>query len=80
MPEAFNKCVRNGGRVTTISVGGGGGSGNQYRHLCKDRGSGGKWHAGHVKTKKIGTGSSSPSAFPQRSSNKKLSIYKYHKR
>lgn len=44
MPKDFNDCVKNGGKVMTVSVGKG-----KYRHICKDsKGS----HAGHVKTKK----------------------------
>lgn len=44
MPEAFERCVRNGGRVTTEKLPGG-----KYRHICHDEK--GK-HKGHIKTKK----------------------------
>jgi len=44
MPEAFEKCVREGGRVRTKKL-----SGGRYIHICyKD----GKSHAGHVHKKK----------------------------
>jgi hypothetical protein len=43
MPADFEKCVRQGGRVRTKSMGGG-----KYMHICfKD----GKSYAGHVKHK-----------------------------
>lgn len=44
MPEAFERCVRSGGRVRTKTLKGG-----RYMHVCfKD----GKSYAGHVKKKK----------------------------
>jgi len=44
MPKAFEKCVREGGRVRTIKT-----SKDKYRHICfRD----GKSYAGHSKTKK----------------------------
>jgi len=43
MPEAFDKCVREGGKVRTKQLGNG-----KYMHICfKD----GKSYAGHVKHK-----------------------------
>ena len=44
MPEAFDRCVKAGGRVRTISAGKG-----KYRHVCYK---GGKAYAGYIKTKK----------------------------
>ena len=44
MPQAFDKCVKNGGKVSTVKIGS-----NQYRHVCKLNG---KIFYGHVKTKK----------------------------
>ena len=44
MPKAFNQCVKNGGRVRTLKLGG-----NKYRHVCY---LGGKKFLGHIKTKK----------------------------
>lgn len=44
MPKAFTKCVRNGGRVRTVSRGK-----NKYQHVCFKNG---KSTAGEVKTKK----------------------------
>ena len=46
MPHAFDKCVRTGGQVRTIS------HGDKYIHVCKPKK--GKWAAGHAKTKKSG--------------------------
>lgn len=44
MPEKFNKCVKDGGRVRTKTM-----SGGRYMHICfKD----GKSYAGEIKTKK----------------------------
>ena len=45
MPEDFDACVREGGRVRTKVI-----SKNQYMHICYDKS--GKSHAGEVKTKK----------------------------
>lgn len=45
MPKSFDRCVKGGGKVVTKSL-----SGHKYMHMCKDKG--GKWHAGHTKTKK----------------------------
>ena len=45
MPEDFDKCVAEGGRVRTIKVGK-----NKYMHVCYDKKN--KSHAGEVKTKK----------------------------
>jgi len=44
IPAAFDKCVKNGGKVRTIAL-----SGGRYRHVCilKD-----KVSYGHIKTKK----------------------------
>lgn len=43
-PQAFEQCVKNGGRVRTKDLGGG-----KYMHICfKD----GKSYAGEVKKKK----------------------------
>ena len=44
MPEDFNRCVREGGRVRTLKVGK-----NKYMRICYDKK--GKSHAGEVKTK-----------------------------
>lgn len=44
MPEAFDKCVKNGGRVRTKELKDG-----QYMHICFLNG---KSYAGEVKTKK----------------------------
>jgi len=44
MPEAFDNCVKKGGRVRTISL-----SGNKYKRVCY---LGGKSYSGHTKTKK----------------------------
>lgn len=43
MPEGFDKCVKKGGRVRTITL-----SGNRYMHVCY---LGGKSYHGEVKTK-----------------------------
>ena len=45
MPADFDRCVANGGRVTTRKIGK-----NRYMHICFDKD--GKSHAGEVKTKK----------------------------
>jgi len=46
MPLAFEKCVKNGGRVRTKKL-----SGNRYMHICfKD----GKSYSGEIKEKKSG--------------------------
>lgn len=44
MPEAFNKCVKNGGRVRTINPKAG-----KYLHVCYIDG---KSYSGEIKTKK----------------------------
>jgi hypothetical protein len=43
MPAAFEKCVKNGGKVRTKKLGGG-----KYMHICYLNG---KSYAGEVKTK-----------------------------
>lgn len=43
MPEAFDKCVKQGGRVRTKSL-----SGSRFIRICFD--SKGKSHAGEIKT------------------------------
>lgn len=45
MPEKFNSCVKNGGRVRTKSL-----KGRKYIHLCFPKG-GGPSVAGEVKQK-----------------------------
>jgi hypothetical protein len=44
MPEAFDICRRNGGKIRTKKLGG-----NKYMHICILNG---KTYAGEVKTKK----------------------------
>ena len=44
MPKAFDRCYKNGGRITTKKL-----SGNKYRHICTLKG---KTYLGHIKTKK----------------------------
>ena len=44
-PEAFNKAVREGGKVITKKLKGG-----KYMHMVKT--ASGKWIAGEIKTKK----------------------------
>ncbi len=44
MPIGFERCVKNGGKVRTIKLGG-----NKYRHICTLNG---KTYQGHIKTKK----------------------------
>ena len=44
MPAAFEKCVRENGKVRTISLGK-----NKYQHICIKNG---KKYYGHIKTKK----------------------------
>jgi len=44
MPAAFDKCVRDGGKVTTISL-----PGDKYYHVCVLNG---ERYLGHVKKKK----------------------------
>ena len=46
MPEDFDACVKNGGRVRTKSL-----KGNKYLHICFKNG---KSYAGEVKEKKEG--------------------------
>lgn len=48
MPEDLFKCIREGGKVITIS------HGDTYTRSCKDRS--GKWHAGETHKKKGKTG------------------------
>ncbi len=43
-PQAFDKCVADGGRMSTISV-----NKTQYMHVCYDKA--GKSYHGEVKTK-----------------------------
>lgn len=43
MPQAFNECVKNGGRVRTKKL-----SGGRYIHICFLNG---KSYAGEVRTK-----------------------------
>lgn len=43
MPQAFNECIKNGGRVRTKNL-----SGGRYIHICFLNG---KSYAGEVKTK-----------------------------
>jgi hypothetical protein len=43
MPEAFNNCVKNGGKVITKRV-----NSDEYMHICYPKG-GGKAIAGEVK-------------------------------
>lgn len=45
MPESFDKCRREGGRIRTKTL-----SGGRYLHICWDKK--GKSHAGEVKEKK----------------------------
>lgn len=49
MPAAFDKCVKDGGRVRTKKL-----SGNRYIHICFING---KSYAGEVKQKAIGKAS-----------------------
>lgn len=44
MPEDFDRCVREGGRVRTKKL-----SGDRYMRICWDKA--GKSHAGEVKSK-----------------------------
>jgi len=44
MPEAFDKCVANGGRIRTITL-----KNNRYMRVCYLNG---KSHPGEVRTKK----------------------------
>jgi len=44
MPEAFDKCQKDGGRIRTITLKGG-----RYMRICYD--TAGKSHASEVKTK-----------------------------
>lgn len=45
MPEDFNKCKDEGGKIITKKL-----KGNKYMHLCKSKD--GKWHDGEVKSLK----------------------------
>ena len=45
MPESFDKCRREGGRIRTMTLKGG-----RYFHICYDKA--GKSHAGEVKQAK----------------------------
>lgn len=47
MPAAFDRCVKNGGKVRTKKL-----SGGRYQHICFLNG---KSYAGEVKTKKKST-------------------------
>jgi len=47
MPEAFESCRRNGGKIRTKKIKGT----NKYMHICIPKG-GGPSVGGHVKTKK----------------------------
>lgn len=47
MPEDFNKCVKERGKVRTIRVKG---HKDEYMHICYDKN--GKSHAGEVRKKK----------------------------
>ena len=51
MPEAFDRCVREGGKVRTKTLDGG-----RYQHICIDKN--GTVHPGYVKTKKSAGGES----------------------
>lgn len=44
MPKAFDKCVREGGKVRTKKL-----SNGRYQHICVK---GGKSYAGHIKKRK----------------------------
>jgi hypothetical protein len=44
MPEAFEQCRLNGGKIITKKL-----KGDKYIHLCKLNG---KWTSGEVRTKK----------------------------
>ena len=46
MPAGFDRCIKNGGKVTTEKL-----SGNKYRHVCYI---GGKSYPGYVKTRSGG--------------------------
>jgi len=55
MPEGFNNCVSNDGRVRTVTAGTPAGKKlglkeNQYCHVCVDKQ--GNFHKGEVRTKK----------------------------
>lgn len=45
IPQAFTKCVRNGGKVRTKDLGNG-----KYMHICYDKN--GNSHAGEILTRK----------------------------
>lgn len=45
MPEAFEKCVREGGNIITKKL-----PDNKYMHICYDKN--GKSYPGEIKTKK----------------------------
>lgn len=45
MPESFDKCRREGGKIRTKKLAGG-----KYMHICIDKS--GKSHSGYVKTRK----------------------------
>lgn len=45
MPEDFNKCVKNGGKIRTKKL-----SGNRYMHICVLNG---KSYGGEIKVKKM---------------------------
>lgn len=44
MPKSFTKCIKQGGKVRTVS------KGKKYFRICKTNK--GKWIKGHSKTKK----------------------------
>ena len=50
MPEGFDRCRRQGGRIRTVKL-----SGNKYVHVCYLKG---KSYKGYVKEKKDGNGRS----------------------
>jgi hypothetical protein len=54
MPAAYNKCIKDGGKVRTKDLGKG-----KYMHICSLNG---KTYPGEVKTRKEPKGGSSPVA------------------
>lgn len=44
MPAGFDKCIKNGGKVRTVTL-----SNNKYKHICIKNG---KVHSGYEKEKK----------------------------
>jgi len=59
VPADFNQCVKGGGKVRTVNLGGG-----QYRHVCTLNG---KSYDGEVKTKKAKGSSMSDTPTPETS-------------